>query len=131
MSASSGSFEIDGLAADTYTVCAITGDGRIGIRKGITARAGERVGEVQIEVELGARITLRCVDLEPIGECRVISDGFVVHWTSIGAGRAKDFCVPAGMIEVRWRSFAHPDLEHTRQVNVKLREPCELMLRPE
>jgi protocatechuate 3,4-dioxygenase beta subunit len=100
-----GSIKFDGLLAGSYNLHAITSDGQIGSRVGIVVGEGETVDGVEVTLAPGARLEVRYAGERHVATYEVLAAGDLCWVSSLESGSQESRVVPAGDLEVRWRTY--------------------------
>jgi len=96
-----GAYEVNGLKAETYSIVARTGDGRVGLQSGVVVTPGGETQEVVVAVELGARLSVAYRGDEPWVWVHVRSGGTVVGYDNLQSGSTLVLDAVAGEVELR------------------------------
>jgi hypothetical protein len=123
--AKSGTKRFDALSAGTYTVTAITDDGRFGRRARIALGAGQVLEPFDVVVTPGARLKLRYDGAADVATIEIVADGEFAALASIQRGTDATVVVPPGTQQVLWR-IARQDGLHEQSVTLAAGEQREL-----
>ena len=124
-----GKFELGGLALRTYTVAVRVPDGRCGSAAGIALSEAAATPTVEIAVEPGATLRVRCEGTQGSASFQVHSNGVCFGFDGVEAGSVSEQAIPAGTIVVR--TFVGVNLPPAEQtVEIAKGETREVVVQP-
>jgi hypothetical protein len=93
------------LNSGTYAVSAVTADGRVGCVRDILVGEGQRVDNVDVRVEPGARLKLTYSGTsEEYAQVTIVGGATVFGADGVQKGTSELFVAPVGKVTVRWRA---------------------------
>jgi hypothetical protein len=125
-SAFDGKVEISGLLPGTYALSATSG-GSFGMRGGLVVRMGEALENIDVLLEPGARLKLRYNGARAFASFEILAAGLLVGGDGLERGTTATHTVPAGEIEVRWRSNLDPGSTKSQRFTLIPGEERELV----
>jgi hypothetical protein len=93
------------LKTGTYSISAVTPDGRVGCVRDILVGNGQRIDDVDVRVEPGAHLKLTYVgNVEEYAQVMILGGSTVFGADGIQKGTSAIFVAPVGKVTVRWRA---------------------------
>lgn len=95
-----GRFRFAGLPPGRYALVASRPDGRVCVARGFELEAGRDIGGIGLDLERGARLSVRSEGAREPWLCEVFADGLLVDYATCAPQESAELVAPAGAVRV-------------------------------